>query len=190
MHKVLEDIFSKYDLERNASLESIREKYILEGQDIYLALFYSRESEIVSQSNHAELLSLFFECRSDEDHDILFLYLIEIEKYDLVIDLQIKNILNNIELSKLSSVQVEYFQNHYEVNKFDFSYLTGKEKILAEYLAVQNADKYTLIEVLYPNASDIFKAERSFKVLMGRLRKKIPYQLVLSTSKEYQLKMI
>ena len=72
MHKVLEDIFSKYDLERNASLESIREKYILEGQDIYLALFYSRESEIVSQSNHAELLSLFFECRSDEDHDILW----------------------------------------------------------------------------------------------------------------------
>lgn len=189
MHKILEDIFLRYDLEDTTSLESIRAKCLCEGQDIYLALFYSLESILTSQSNHAELLSLFFECQSDEDIDILFLYLIEIEKYELVIDLQVQNYLNGIDQSKLSLAQVEYFKEHYEINQFDFSHLTGKEKLLAEYLANQNADKYTLIEVLYPNATDFFKAEKSFKVLMGRLRKKIPYQLVLTTSKMYQLSL-
>lgn len=65
--------------------------------------------------------------------------------------------------------------------------LKGKERELYEFLKSGARDKFELVRLLYGEEKDFLLAEKKFKTLLYRLRKKIPQDIILNNQNCYQL---
>lgn len=95
--------------------------------------------------------------------------------------------LNKLNQTGMNKAQIKYIKKYLVIEESSLS-LKGKELIL--FLTLQDApcEKFDLIFKIYGHDCDISKAERSFKTLLNRLRKKIDQDIIFNTKKMYELR--
>lgn len=183
-------IFKKIDLHlQHFSLEDIRAKYLsLLSQNhpyaiYFLSVFYFLEEE----ENLLDLESCYITSKGLVDKDIQIHILEMLARKDKSSDLSLF-ITEEVKLfKKNTNYDLTFFYNQFDIYDNEFDYLKGKEAKLVECLLSGIGDKYDLIESIYGEQSDLLKAEKSFKVLLSRVRKKIHCDLILNTDGLYQI---
>jgi hypothetical protein len=176
----LGEVYAKC-IEQNSKLSSI-----------LLALFYQKEARLYSMENSIKELKAIV---ADLDKDYPPLYKAELKLilskaqrengFEAESQVTLKEVSCYSE-QDLDRLQLLYLQDNLIGDKSTLL-LRGKEQILFSLLILGPSEKFDLILKIYGENCDISKAERSFKTLLNRLRKKVDQEIILNTKNMYEL---
>jgi hypothetical protein len=159
---------------------------------LILGLFYKKEASLYKGENCIKELKAII-ADLGEDYPLKYITELKITLAAALIENDLYNesqqILEEINLySKvdIGKSQAEYIKKHLVMEKVKIV-LKGKELILFSILENGPSEKFDLIFKVYGEDCDISKAERSFKTLLNRLRKKIDQEIILNTKNMYEL---
>lgn len=184
MKKFKVDLHSK-----NLSILEVRKTYIelLIKDDpyaiYYLSVFYFLEKE----NNLSELKSCYINSKNSVDEAFQIHILEMLTLKDTCLEFSNYIIEEIKKIRKNTDHDLTFFHSRFEIQDNEFNYLKGKEAKLIECLLRGEGDKYDLIESIYGQEVDFIRAEKSFKVLLSRVRKKIHCDLILNTDGQYQI---